>query len=73
MRNERVCAEKGLEGGKMTDVSKAIYSGDWELYPCKGKVTIQDFEHCKIVLTEAEALHVWRVLNCWVERNAREE
>ena len=57
----------------MTDVSKAIYSGDWELYSCKGKVTIQDFEHCKIVLTEAEALHVWRVLNCWVERNAEVE
>ena len=54
----------------MTDVSKAIYSGDWELYPCKGKITIQDFEHSKIVLTEAEALHVWRVLNAWVERNA---
>ena len=61
------------EGGEMTDVSKAIYSGDWELYPCKGKVTIQDFEHCKIVLTEAEALHVWRVPNCWVERNAEAE
>lgn len=56
----------------MTDVSKAIYSGDWEPHPCKGRVTIQDFEHCKIVLTEAEALHVWRVLNCWVERNAPE-
>lgn len=23
----------------MTDVSKAIYSGDWELYPKDGKVT----------------------------------
>ena len=57
----------------MTDISKAIYSGDWELYPRDGKVTIQDFEHCKIVLTDADALHVWRVLNCWVERNAREE
>ena len=45
----------------MTDISKAIYSGDWELYPHDGKVTIQDFEHCKIVL------------NCWVERNARVE
>ena len=57
----------------MTDISKAIYSGDWELYPRDGKVTIQDFEHCKIVLTDAEALEVWRVLNKWVERNAREE
>ena len=57
----------------MTDVSKAIYSGDWELYPCNGNVTIQDFEHCKIVLTDAEALEVWRVLNKWVERNAEVE
>ena len=56
----------------MTDVSKAIYSGDWELYPCKGKVYIQDFTRPKIVLTDAEALEVWRVLNKWVERNARE-
>jgi len=60
------------KGGEMTDVSKAIYSGDWELYPCKGKVTIQDFTHPKIVLTDAEALQVWQVLNAWVERNARE-
>ena len=57
----------------MTVVSKAIYSGDWELYPCNGNVTIQDFEHCKIVLTDAEALEVWRVLNKWVERNAEVE
>ena len=27
----------------MTDVSKAIYSGDWELYPHDGKVELQDF------------------------------
>ena len=56
----------------MTDVSKAIYSGDWELYPREGRVEIQDFAHPKIVLTDAEALEVWRVLNKWVERNARE-
>ena len=55
------------------DVSKAIYSGDWELYSCKGKVYIQDFTHPKIVLTDAEALEVWRVLNKWVERNAEVE
>ena len=54
------------------DVSKAIYSGDWELYPREGRVEIQDFAHPKIVLTDAEALEVWRVLNKWVERNARE-
>ena len=54
----------------MTDVSKAIYSGDWELYPHAGKVTIQDFAHPKIVLTDADAMEVWQVLNVWVERNA---
>jgi len=55
-RGVNVVCEAGYpqEGGKMTDVSKTIFSGDWELYPCKGNVTIQDFEHCKIVLTEAE-------------------
>ena len=57
----------------MTGVSKAIYSGDWELYPCKGKVTIQDFEHCKIVLSPQNAREVWQALNIWIERNAREE
>ena len=57
----------------MTDVSKTIYAGNWTLYPSKGKVTIQDSEHCKIVLSNEDALHVWRVLNCWVERNAEVE
>ena len=57
----------------MTDVSKAIYSGDWELYPCKGKVYIQDFAHQKIVLTDAEAMEVRELLNKWVERNAEVE
>ena len=57
----------------MTDVSKAIYAGEWELYPHDGKVEIQDTTHPKIVLTDAEALQVWQVLNVWVERNAREE
>lgn len=56
----------------MTDVSKAIYAGEWELYPHDGKVEIQDTTHPKIVLTDAEALQVWQVLNVWVERNARE-
>jgi len=56
----------------MTDVSKAIYSGDWELYPREGRVEIQDLSHPKIVLTDAEAMRVWQVLNAWVERNARE-
>ncbi len=56
----------------MTDVSKAIYAGDWELYPHDGKVELQDFAHPKIVLTDAAALQVWQVLNVWVERNARE-
>ena len=57
----------------MTDVSKAIYSGDWELFPCKGKVVIQDLTHPKIVLTDEDALDVWRVLNKWVERIAEVE
>ena len=60
------------------DVSKAIYSGDWELYPRKdGTICLQDFPaevpHMRIVLTDAEALEVWRVLNKWVERNAEVE
>ena len=54
----------------MTDVSKAIYAGEWELYPRNGRVEIQDFTHPKIVLTDAEALQVWQVLNVWIERNA---
>ena len=57
----------------MTDVSRTIYSGDWELYPRNGRVEIQDTTHAKIVLTDAEALEVWRVLNKWVERNAEAE
>ena len=57
----------------MTDVSKAIYSGDWELYSCKGKVELQDYSHPKIVLSDEDAMRVWQALNTWVERNAREE
>ena len=56
----------------MTDVSKAIYAGDWELYPRNGRVEIQDFTHPKIVLSDEDAMRVWQVLNVWVERNARE-
>ena len=55
----------------MTDVSKTVYVGEWELYPCEGKVYIQSTTHPKIVLTDAEAMHVWHLLNVWVERNAR--
>lgn len=55
----------------MTDVSKTVYAGEWELYPCKGKVYIQSTTHPKIVLTEDEATQVWHLLNVWVERNAR--
>ena len=57
----------------MTDVSKAIYSGDWELFPHDGKVEIQDTTHPKIVLTDAEAMEVRELLNKWVERNAEVE
>ena len=52
----------------MTDVSKAIYSGDWELYPREGRVEIQDFAHPKIVLTDAEADAVCELL---IERKRR--
>ena len=55
------------------DVSRTIYSGDWELYPRDGRVEIQDRQHPKIVLAEADALEVWRVLNKWVERKAEVE
>ena len=57
----------------MTDVSRTIYSGDWELYPRDGRVEIQDTTHAKIVLTDEDALEVWRVLNKWVEQNAEVE
>jgi len=55
------------------DVSKTIYSDNWQLFERKGWVYLQDNFGTKIVLTEADALHVWRVLNCWVERNAEVE
>ena len=57
----------------MTDVSRTIYSGDWELYPRNGRVEIQDTTHAKIVLTDAEAMEVWQALNKWVERKAEVE
>ena len=57
----------------MVDVSKAICAGDWELYPHDGKVELQDYVHPKIVLTDAEAMQVWQVLNKWIERNAEGE
>ena len=57
----------------MTDVSRTIFSGDWELYPRNGRVEIQDTTRPKIVLTDAEAMDVWRVLNKWVERIAEVE
>ena len=57
----------------MTDVSKAIYAGEWELYPHDGKVELQDYVHPKIVLSDEDAMRVWQALNTWVERNARVE
>ena len=57
----------------MVDVSKAIYAGEWELYPHDGKVELQDHVHPKIVLSDEDAMRVWQALNTWVERNAREE
>jgi len=58
---------------KLADVSKAICAGDWELYAHADKVEIQDLTRPKIVLTDAEAMDVWRVLNKWVERIAEVE
>lgn len=56
----------------MTDVSKAIYAGDWELIERKNWVYLQDGYGTKIVLSAENARLIWRVLNCWVERNAPE-
>jgi len=52
------------------DVSKTIFSGDWELVSRDGKVKLQDYIHPTIVLDDADAVHLWQVLNKWVERNA---
>jgi len=54
----------------MTDVSKAIYSGDWELIERHGWVYLQDRFGTKIVLEVNNAREVWQVLNKWIERNA---
>jgi len=56
----------------MTDVSKAIYAGEWELIERHGWVYLQDRFGTKIVLEVNNARDVWQVLNVWVERNARE-
>lgn len=57
----------------MTDISRAIYSCGWKVYPFDGRAEIQDLSHPKIVLTDAEALEVRELLNKGAERNAREE
>lgn len=57
----------------MTDVSKAIYAGDWELIERKNWVYLQDEFGTKIVLSPQNAREVWQALNIWIERNAREE
>lgn len=54
----------------MTDVSKTIYSDNWQLFERKGWVYLQDNFGTKIVLSPANARDVWQVLNKWIERNA---
>ena len=55
------------------DVSKTIYSDNWQLFERKGWVYLQDNFGTKIVLSPANARDVWQVLNKWVERNAEVE
>lgn len=52
------------------DVSKTIYSDNWQLFERKGWVYLQDNFGTKIVLSPANARDVWQVLNAWIERNA---
>ena len=52
------------------DVSKTIYSENWQLFERKGLVYLQDNFGTKIVLSPANARDVWQVLNKWIERNA---
>lgn len=57
----------------MTDVSKTIFSGDWELIERKNWVYLQDGFGTKIVLSPQNAREVWQALNKWVWRNAEVE
>jgi len=57
----------------MTDVSKAIYSGDWELIQRKNWVYLQDGFGTKIVLSPQNAKEICQALNKWVERKAEVE
>ena len=57
----------------MTDVSKAIYAGEWELVERKNWVYLQDGFGTKIVLEVNNARDVWQALNKWIERNAEVE
>jgi len=52
------------------DVSKTIYSENWQLFERKDWVYLQDNFGTKIVLSPANAREVWQVLNKWIERNA---
>ena len=58
----------------MTDVSKAIYSGDWELIERHGLLYLNKYGYgVEIVLSPQNAREVWQALNIWIERNARVE
>ena len=52
------------------DVSKTIFSDNWQLFERKGWVYLQDNFGANIVLSPANAREVWQVLNKWIERNA---
>lgn len=52
------------------DVSKTIYSENWQLFERKGRVYLQGDNDTNIVLSTKDARDVWQVLNKWVERNA---
>ena len=54
------------------DVSKTIFSENWQLFERKGRVYLQGDDGTNIVLSPANAREVWQVLNKWIERNAPE-
>ena len=55
----------------MTDVSKAIYVGEWELVERHGWVYLTKYsDGLQCIVSTADAREVWQALNKWVEQNA---
>jgi len=52
------------------DVSKTIFSKNWQLFERKGRVYLQGDNDTNIVLSTKDAREIWQVLNKWIERNA---